>query len=234
MIILTIIVLFSYIKAGAQEMPDYVYVGVTKHYNVDPTLGSTYTWWIDVAEQSEKTNGIDIIWTIPGKFILTVQEYSAGCEGPVQKGEVYVYQITPPRDLIECVENISIAYYNAVTKKIIIGNSDYYIFKPGDTRLDLSPSNFADIFSSSCAAEIHWQINFAPTPDPITHHSVTKASVTGIGQPSKIIENILFPGDGVNFRNVVHTITYQVVDCHGNIFYTNTQMIMIKPRPRIE
>lgn len=100
MIMLTI-VLFGFLKAGAQEnmpMPDHVCVGATKHYHVDPNPvpGSTYTWKIDgVIQDASTTNEIDIKWNTAGTFNLSVQEYSAtGCPGPVQTGEVYVSQIT--------------------------------------------------------------------------------------------------------------------------------------------
>lgn len=229
------IVLFSCLEVGAQmAMPDYVYMGSTKHYNVNPTSGSTYTWKIDGIVQSSSTNEIDLTWNNAGKFLLSVQEHSvAGCDGPAQTGEVYVYQFTLPDRLTECVENIHNAFYNAVNKEIVIDRPDYCTFSSGDTRLDLSPSNFADIIPSSCPVEIHWQIDFSPTPDHITHNLVTKPSVSGIGQPSTYGSEILFPGDGVDFNDVVHTITYQIVDCHGHISYTNTQTITIKPRPKI-
>jgi len=232
--IMLAIVLFSDFSAGAQmAMPDYVYIGSTKHYNVDPAAGSTYTWKIDGVEQSATKNGIDITWNTAGKFILSVQEHSTVCDGPIRTGEVYVYQFTLPDPLVDCVENIHNAYYKAITNEIVIENPDYFTFKQGDTRLDLSPSNFADIIPPSCSVEIHWQIDFSPTPDPITHNPVTKPSVSGTGQPSAHGSEILFPGDGVDFNNVVHTITYQIVDCNGHVSYTNTQTITIKPRPKI-
>jgi len=232
--IMLAIVLLSVLKAESQmAMPDYVYIGSVKHYNVDLTYGSTYTWEIDGVEQSATTNEIDITWNTTGKFILSVQEHSAGCDGPIRTGEVYVYQFTLPDPLVECVENIHTAIYDIVKEEVVTDRPDYFTFVPADTRLDLSPSNFADIIPPSCAAEIHWKIDFSPTPDPVTHNPVTRASVSGTGQPSAITENILFPGDGVDFNNVVHTITYQIVDCTGHVSYTNTQTITIKPRPKI-
>ena len=232
--IMLAIVLIRALDAGAQiAMPDYVYIGLTKHYNVDPTPGSTYTWKIDGDVQSATTNEIDITWNTAGKYILSVQEHSAACDGPIQTGEVYVYQFTLPDPIVECVENIRNAYYNTITNEIVIEHPDYYTFKPGDTRLNLTPSNFEDIFPLSCPVEIHWQIDFSPTPAPITQNPVTKPSVSGIGQPSTYGSEILFPGDGVDFNNVVHTITYQIVDCNGHSSYTNTQTITIKPRPKI-
>lgn len=236
-IIIIAILLISTLRAEAQmAMPDYVCVGATKHYNVNPVLNSTYTWKIDGVEPSPITtaNAIDLTWNTTGKFILSVQEHSAtGCDGPVQAGEVYVYQITLPDPLSECVENLNTVSYNG--SDITSAWSDYYTFKPGgDTHLDLGPENFAVIFPSSCPVEIQWKIDFSPTPDPITHNPVTKLSISGIGQPSTYGSEIQFPGDGVDFNNVVHTITYQIVDCNNHISYTNTQTITIKPRPKFE
>lgn len=228
------IMLLSALSAGAQmAMPDYVYLGSIKHYNVDPTAGSTYTWKIDGVVQLATTNEIDITWNTAGKYIVSVQEHSAGCDGPIRTGEVYVYQFTLPDPLVECVENIRTATYDIVKKEVITDRPDYFTFVPADTRLDLSPSNFADIIPSSCPVEIHWQIDFSPTPDPVTHNPVTKSPVSGVGQLSTTGSEIQFPGDGVDFNNVVHTITYTIVDCNGHVSYTNTQTITIKPRPKI-
>jgi hypothetical protein len=53
------------------------------------------------------------------------------------------------------------------------------------------------------------------------------------GQPSAYGANILIPGDGINFNDVVHTVTYWVVDCHGNVSEPQTRIVIIKPRPNI-
>jgi len=235
--IMLAIVLFSALSAGAQMIPDFVHIGATKNYWVDSIAGSNSKYIWKIAGEEKQNGSIDLLkykWDSPGAFTISVQEFSAdGCPGPIQTGEVYVYQVTLPDPLVACVENIQNAYYNTVTKEIVIEHRDYYTFKPGDTKLDLSPSNFADLIPSSCPVEIHWQIDFSPTPDPITHNLVTKPSVSGTGQPSAYGSEILFPGDGVDFNNVVHTITYQIVDCHGNISYSKSQTITIKPRPKI-
>ena len=234
--IIIAILLISALRAEAQmAMPDYVFIGNTKHYKVDPNpiTPSTYTWIVDGVTQTSTTYAIDFKWETTGKHTLSVQEHSAaGCDGPVQTGEVYVYQITLPDPLSECVENLNTVSYNG--SDITSVWSDYYTFKPNDTHLDLGPENFAVIFPSSCPVEIQWKIDFSPTPDPITHNPVTILSISGIGQPSTYGSEIQFPGDGVDFNNVVHTITYQIVDCNNHISYTNTQTITIKPRPKFE
>ena len=53
------------------------------------------------------------------------------------------------------------------------------------------------------------------------------------GQPSTFGTDIHFPGDGVTFTNLVHTITYRIVDCSGNVSDPQNQTITIKPRPNI-
>ena len=75
---------------------------------------------------------------------------------------------------------------------------------------------------------VRWRIDFEgggalPSADPADYYE---------GQPSTIDftdDQILFPGDGVTFQNRVHTITYWIVDCAGNVslsqdpdFYSNT------------
>jgi len=316
MLVLAILV-FSAFKVAAQTpMPDYVCIGATKHYNVDPNPTSTYTWKIDgVIQNAFTSNSLDVTWNTAGSFAITVQEHAAeGCDGPIRSGMVYVSRITlvtsgtnethpggndgsatvnaaggtPPYSylwsngqttatavnlaagsytvtvtdargctaqatytvgtnadnikpsftlpdaLSECVENLKGVSYNIATKEINTTWSDYYLFRPGDTRLDLNPASFTDNFPLSCNVVIQWRIDFSQYPDPIApHNMVNLPPVTGTGQPSQITSAIQFPGDGINFNNVVHTITYWITDCAGNISDPKTQTITIKPRPKI-
>ena len=110
---------------------------------------------------------------------------------------------------------------------------DFYTFKAGDTSLDIT-----DITDNCCAPEdmiIHWQIDFTDTPDPLnpTGTMLTHASISGTGQPSNYGNDILFPGDGVNFTEITHIITYWLEDCNGNTPDSQIQNIVITPRPRI-
>ena len=232
--IMLAILLISALNAGAQDMPDYVYIGTQKEYHVNSVDGSTYTWKIDGLEQSATTNIIDITWNTPGKFSLSVQEH-AGCDGPVQTGEVYVYQITPPGDLTECVENIPTAYYNTVTKEIIIEHPDYYIFKPEEAMLDLKPPNFVDFFPSTCPVQIRWKIERIDGSNLIqVIPAFPKPYETG--QPSTY-GNIQLqgdPGNGDKADPVNYKITYWIVDCNEITSYTNSQTITINPRPQIK
>ncbi len=92
-ILLSGIVLLSAFRVSAQmAMPDRVCAGVTKHYNVTPVAGSTYTWKVNGTVQPGSTkNSIDITWNTPGNFVLEVQEQSAaGCFGTPSRGDVVV------------------------------------------------------------------------------------------------------------------------------------------------
>lgn len=237
--IMLAIVLFGFLKGGAQEdtpMPDYVCVGATKHYHVDanPVPGSTYTWKINGVTQISTTNEIDITWgKPPGKYTLTVQERAVnGCQGTIQTGDVTVKQwnFSVPPALEECVENISSVSYSGT--KIITDQPDYYSFSHTDKRLDIS--EFTDYCQLTCPFTIRWQIDFSPIPDlQPPHNMVTKPSVSGVGQPSETIGSIQFPGDGLTLNDVVHTITYWIKDCAGNESLPHKQNITIKPRPNV-
>ena len=98
-----VVALFGGLRVAAQSaMPDVVCVGAYKHYWVDPTSGSTYTWQIDGVTQQSTTNEIYITWdgafgTAGSPHTVSVQERSAaGCYGEVKSGLVYV---NPPLPL---------------------------------------------------------------------------------------------------------------------------------------
>jgi hypothetical protein len=85
---------------------------------------------------------------------------------------------------------------------------------------------------------IHWEILFAPTPNPasVAHELITKPPILGqTGQPSAY-GDILFPGDGVTFTDIIHQINYWLEDCNGNPASNpviHSVNIIIKPRPNI-
>ena len=149
-----------------------------------------------------------------------------------------------------CVSNIQSAVYNPNPNVLIsplyddltTERPEYYRL-PSTAIFDLDEvtNNFDD---NCCADEdlvIHWEIIFAPTPDPSTvlHLPITKAPITGkTGQPSLYTGVIDFPGDGVTFLDVIHQINYWLEDCHGNPKVPvdpvkKTVNIVIKPRPKI-
>ena len=124
-----------------------------------------------------------------------------------------------PAPFIECVESLSSAIYDPLTIDINT-RPDYYTFKSGNKLLDLTGMD-----NNCCSIEsmtIKWRINF------------TKGTfLEGIGQPSVHGSDILLPGDGVTFINLVHTITYTLVGCTGTESLPQLINITIKPRPNI-
>jgi hypothetical protein len=127
-----------------------------------------------------------------------------------------------------CVLKIQEATYDPSTDDITPPRPEYWVMVAGDASLDLDPSKFADNCDlAGCTPEIRWKITMAdgstiPATDPYF-----------VGQPSTYGTDITFPGDGINFTDVVHHITYWIVDCHGNVSDPQTQTITITPRPEI-
>ena len=134
-----------------------------------------------------------------------------------------------PGPFVKCVENLISVRYNRVTKNIDYNQPDYYTFNPGNLLLDLDPISFTDNCNLSCPVEIRWKIDM----DDGTRIPALPVSYQ-TGQPSTYGSAIKFSGDGVAYKSVVHTITYWIVDCAGNVSEPQTQTITIKPRPKIE
>lgn len=139
---------------------------------------------------------------------------------------------SPPAPITACVESIFEAVYNSETGDINPGRPEYYRFPAGDTALDLT-----DMTDNCCAANdmtLHWQIDFAPTPalSP-PHDPISKSSISGTGQLSTYGSDILFPGDGVTFTDVEHTISYWLTDCNNNTTGIQTTTFTVTPRPNI-
>ena len=109
---------------------------------------------------------------------------------------------------------------------------DYYTFESGNTTLDLT-----DLDDNCCDVSeltINWRIDFTDIPDPLNPAStISHGSISGTGQPSTYGSDILLWGDGVNFMEITHTITYWVEDCHGNVSEEKTEEIIVTPRPQI-
>ena len=133
-----------------------------------------------------------------------------------------VLQDTPSFEF--CVENlISAAIVSNLLK--INPTPDYFLFKKGNTLLDLDPTGFSDNCTPSNQLILHWQINFsASTPLP---------SVSGTGEPSLYATDLVFPGDGITFLDVSHTITYWLTDLSGNESIHKVVTITIHPRPAV-
>ena len=143
---------------------------------------------------------------------------------------------TAPGPYSFCVENVWSADYLTNTLKIN-PDPDYYLFIKGNTLLDLDPvgNNFSDNCCVINSLVIHWRLDFTNTPNQTPPPAVLiHPSITGTGQPSTYGSDIQFPGDGVNFTSVVHTITYWLVDCNGNSSASYIVNITVKPRPNVK
>jgi hypothetical protein len=118
---------------------------------------------------------------------------------------------------------------------IIYSNPDSYTFIDGNTTLDLTNLEDNCCDSLSMVNNIQWRIDFTPTPDPAgpAGAMLNNGFITGNGQPSEYGIDMFFPGDGVTFQTVTHTITYTMEDCHGNISLTHTENIVVIPRPQL-
>jgi len=123
-----------------------------------------------------------------------------------------------------CVLNIDTAIYWDPTMDIMPDRPDYYLFEAGSTIFDLDPGTFSDNCGISCITEIRWRIDFA---DGTSLPLPPQLYLTG--QPSTYGSDIFIPG--AESGSVVHTITYQIVDCNGNASLPHTVNIIIQPRP---
>ena len=105
---------------------------------------------------------------------------------------------------------------------------------PGDTYLDIDLGTYID---NCCVLtdgySMFWTIEFDGN-DP------TEPDITGTGQPSTYKDpisgnplEIYLWGDGVNFQQRIHTITYTITDCHGNVSNDISATITINPRPEL-
>lgn len=130
---------------------------------------------------------------------------------------------TIPNPVTECVGDLISVVYNPATLQVEYNQPDYFILFPGDTILDLSDIN--DNCSISEDITIYWRIDFQNEPSQ---------SLAGSGQLSEYNLPIQFPGDGVDYSTVTHTITYWVVDAAGNSSETQVLNVTIMPRPHIE
>ncbi|WP_170154522.1 HYR domain-containing protein [Mangrovibacterium diazotrophicum] len=136
--------------------------------------------------------------------------------------------LTQPDPFEDCVHQVVTAAYYDPVLGLVADRPEYFLFEIGDLDLDLDPSLFDDNCNQGCTYEVHWRITFA---DGTT---IPADGTYEVGQPSDYDSDIQFPGDGVNYTNVVHTITYWIVDCEGNTSAPQETTITITPRPRIQ
>jgi len=146
--------------------------------------------------------------------------------------------------ITNCVDMLYSATYTTGTPNpniytddnlILNPSPDVYTFEVGDTTLNIT--NLDDNCCDLDSLTIHWRIDFTDTYDPMNFISsptlVHRDSIVGTGQPSEYGVDILFPGDGVEFKSVTHFISYWVEDCNGNVSPEQTEEIIVTPRPEL-
>ena len=134
-------------------------------------------------------------------------------------------QFETPGPFEFCVMSIDTASWNGLLEPntdIVPDRPDYYILENGNTALDPDISTFIDNCCPSDSLTLAWTINFSTGHPP----------VSGTGLPSQSGPITLW-GD-TNYNIVFHTITYVLIDCHGNNSTIRTATITIKPRPKVD
>jgi uncharacterized repeat protein (TIGR01451 family) len=137
---------------------------------------------------------------------------------------------TAPEPAEFCVQSILTAQWDGQPEPdadITPERPDWYIMPAGSEELDLI--NFVDNCCDSVEMTVAWTINFSDShPD-----------IIGVGQPSEydpdnngFPDPILFWGT-TDYTVIVHTITYVLADCNGNLSDPVPVNIMINPRPNV-
>jgi autotransporter-associated beta strand protein len=203
-----------------------------------PTGMDTYSW--SITGNGSITSGLtnQAVTVLAGNncntYTLTVTISKSGasstCSQTIAVTDNLPPTFSPEEPFSFCVENLFTATY--VSNDIIINpDPDYYLFKAGNTSLDLDPSKYIDNCCVVPADQftIRWEVVF----------SSGEPAISGTGQPSTytvggIPKDIKLWGDGVSFTSLTHTIRYWLKDCNGNEVATPIdQTITIKPRPNI-
>ncbi|MBK7213576.1 MAG: PKD domain-containing protein, partial [Bacteroidales bacterium] len=129
-ILILCIALLGGLRAAAQiAMPDTVCIGATKHYWVNGSAGSTYTWAINGIPVSGSTNEIYQSWLVVGNYTLTVQETSStGCIGPVMSGEIIVNPTSSSNSTITACDSY---FWNGTTYNT---SGNYSFTMPGSSQ----------------------------------------------------------------------------------------------------
>lgn len=203
------------------------------------TPGYTYLWTTtDGTIPTGTETNEDLTGLTTGTYHVVVTDAN-GCtvegEWTVASEDVEPPEFTLPEAPSFCVDNIISAFLDGQPEPQadIVPNPvfappypsnwrrpDWYVLD-GTTELDLI--NVAD----NCCLDtdaITWIIQFAG-------NEPGQDDLTGTGQPSDYGPIILW-GTPTNI-SVIHTITYTVTDCAGNVFGPHTIDITIKPRPEM-
>ena len=199
-------------------------------YWTPPQSNVTNSWTVtggNIVGSSVK-DSVEIKWSASGSGLITLKSTNTVnlCDSTVTKSVIFQDLLPPdfvaPTPFNFCVENlISAAMVSNLLQ--INPNPDYFLLKKGSNALDVNPSSFSDNCTPADQLVLHWKIDFSgATPPP---------SISGTGQPSAYASDIIFPGDGASFLDVIHTITYWVTDPTGNESVHKTVTITIHPRP---
>lgn len=199
---------------------------------VSGTIPVTYTWVMTGATTGSGSGAI-----IPNPYTFNIGTTTitwratniAGFDECTQTITVTDSQpptFTAPPSQSFCVEDIYSGIYWDPTMDIAPDRPEYYLFKSGDTYLNLNTASFADNCPLNCGAEIRWRISFSGGT-----FLPALPALYNTGQPSAYLSNIQFPGSVT--INVIHTITYQIVDCNGVVSLPVTVNITITPRPNV-
>lgn len=222
---LLMVLLGTLAATGESTLPDTVCAGETKHYWVDSTANSTYTWSIDGIVQASGTMAMFTrTWTTAGDYLLTVLETTAeNCPGEEKQLQVHVKD-DPPTFTAPvlatgyCMEDITDAVYNPggtyYVNDLVPPRPDYYLLPAGSVLLDLT------IVQHTCpgALSIAWVIDFAGALPP---------DLSGTGQISASI-----PPGGIQFPPGNNVITWTVTGPSGAVFVVSRTLVVL-PRPDI-
>ncbi len=186
-----------------------------------------YTWTMTGATTASGTGPI-----IPDPFTFNAGETTITWIATNISGADTCYQVinvvdaeppdfTAPEPVGFCVQNIDTASWNfqpMPDTDITPDRPDWYILD-GTTELDIT--NISDNCCDEEDITILWTIIFSNSYPP----------VSGIGQPS-LYGPITLWGN-TDYTAAVHTITYVLVDCQGNLSDPVSVNITINPRPNV-
>lgn len=199
------------------------------------TLSGTppFTWkWIMTGETSGTGNTNPIFpnpytFNLDTTYITWIASNISGSDTCTQRIIVLDTvrpEIISPGPFEFCVQSIDTASWNGLVEPntdIVPERPDWYIIEPGNMALDLDTTQFTDNCCLANQMTILWQINFTNGHPP----------VSGTGQPSQSAPIKLW--GTTNNINVIHTITYVIVDCNGNPSIPEVVDILIRPRPNV-
>ncbi|MCE1197693.1 MAG: hypothetical protein LWW85_01885 [Marinilabiliales bacterium] len=176
-----------------------------------------------VSYQDSKT-GSNPVWVTRTFFATDYAGNKSQCQQKIRISDQDPPVLATPANFSFCVETLNSAAMVANSLQLN-PNPDYYLFHRGSTVLDINTSDFSDNCTPVNQLVLHWKIDFSP--------AIPLASISGTGQLSAYPSDIYFPGDGVGFMDVTHTLTYWLVDLNGNESVHHSVPVVIHPRPSL-